>query len=74
MFFFFFSLLYLGAGINDQFSVHVETLKKNKQIFNDLIFFKEFYFADHDDSQIEENSKSTNENDDKWNIDDMGIE
>lgn len=47
MFYLFFGLLYQGAGINFEFSEHQQILRKNKQIFNDLIFFKEFYFGEH---------------------------
>jgi hypothetical protein len=45
--FIFFSLLYQGAGINVEFSEHSNIMKKNKQIYNDLLFFQEFYFHPH---------------------------
>lgn len=56
MFFFFFGLLYQGSGINVEFSEHSKILKKNRQIYNDLIFFKEFYFNSYnpEDNFIEE--------------------
>jgi hypothetical protein len=45
MFFFFYGLLYQGAGINVEFAEHTKILKRNQQIYNDLVFFKEFYFS-----------------------------
>ena len=47
MFFLFFGLLYQGSGINKEFEEHLRILKKNKQLYNDLVFFKEYYFGEH---------------------------
>ena len=47
MFYFFFGLLYQGAGINVEFAEHEKILKRVRQVVNDLIFFKDFYFAEH---------------------------
>jgi hypothetical protein len=47
IFYLFFGLLYQGAGINFEFDEHLQIMKKNKQLLNDLIFFKEFYFEEH---------------------------
>ena len=42
----FFNLLFKAAAINDQFEAHIDILKKNKQVYKDLLFYKEFYFAE----------------------------
>ena len=47
MFFLFFGLLYQGSGINNEFEKHIKILRKNKQLYNDLVFFKEYYFGEH---------------------------
>ena len=47
MFFLFFGLLYQGSGINMEFEEHIKILRKNKQLYNDLVFFKEYYFGEH---------------------------
>ncbi len=60
MFFIFFGLLYQGAGINIEFDEHSKILKKNRQIYNDLVFFKEFYFSPHTLEEEEEPNGSTN--------------
>lgn len=40
-----FDLLYKAAAINKEFNSHIEILKSNKQLYKDLLFFKEFYFS-----------------------------
>ena len=53
MFYLFFGLLYQGAGINIEFVEHQKIMKKNKQLYNDLVFFKEFYLSEHYDGTNE---------------------
>lgn len=43
--FLFFLLLYSAAYINEQFEVHKEILQNNKDLLQDILIFKEFYFA-----------------------------
>lgn len=43
----FFWLLYSASYINDEFSRHREILKGNKDLLQDILMFKEFYFANH---------------------------
>lgn len=43
-YFMFFNLLFKAAAINSQFDEHIEILKVNKQLYMDLLFFKDFYF------------------------------
>ena len=42
----FFLLLYSAADINEEFVVHREILKQNKDLLQDILMFKEYYFAD----------------------------
>ena len=42
--FIFFYLLFMAGAINDQFEQQINILKKNKQVYRDLLIYKEFYF------------------------------
>jgi hypothetical protein len=47
-----FWMLYNAAHINRQFDKHSEILKNNKDLLEDILNFKEFYFADHINPEI----------------------
>jgi hypothetical protein len=66
--FIFFGLLYQGAGINVEFSEHSMIMKKNKQLYNDLLFFQEFYFHPHIRTMLEDGTAPT-QNPDDWILD-----
>jgi hypothetical protein len=40
-----FYMLYQAAFINEQFEVHKEIMKNNQELLEDILMFKEFYFA-----------------------------
>lgn len=52
-YFMFFTLLFNGAAINSQFDEHIEILKINKQLYTDLLFFKNFYFFNNNEKNLE---------------------
>jgi hypothetical protein len=43
----FFWLLYSASSVNEEFKNHIEIMEGNKTLLNDMLYFKEFYFADH---------------------------
>ena len=53
--FIFFYLLFKAAAINDQFDYQISTLRKNKQIYRDLLSYKEFYFSEFFQEKKESN-------------------
>lgn len=62
----FFWLLMVAAEINIEFNRHIEILKKNNQLYLDLLFFKNFYFfngenLDHDECFAYDSSSLVNQ-------------
>lgn len=67
LFFVFFSMIFSASNINKQFNSHIKILKENKQLYLDLLFFKEFYFSD---SMTEQKKSKTG----RYKFDAMGLQ
>lgn len=77
----FFWLLYSASYINEEFTRHREILKLNKDLLQDILMFKEFYFAEKlnphliqttdegaEDDQVSREGQVVEQRADEWNI------